>query len=73
MIQEITMYTVLCDACGKDSNEGSDYACYDSKENAEDIAKDDNSWHIENDKHYCPDCFHFDDDDNLIIKPNFKP
>jgi len=27
MIKEVTMYTVICDGCGKDVNEGQEYSC----------------------------------------------
>lgn len=76
MIEEVTMYTVVCDNCGKDSNENADYSCYNDKHRAEETAVE-NEWYKEigkgeENKHYCPDCFHFDDDDQLIIKPNIK-
>ena len=35
---------------------------------AEDIAME-ADWIKENDKNYCPDCFTYDDDDNLLIIP----
>lgn len=62
------MYTVVCDNCGKDSNEDSEYSCYSDKDHAEENAIE-SDWIQEEDKHYCDECFSYDDDDNLIIKP----
>lgn len=67
MIKEVEMYTVICDNCGVDSNKGSEYIGWNDKGFAVDCALDDD-WHKEDDKHYCKDCYSFDDEDNLIIK-----
>lgn len=67
MIKEVTMYTVVCDNCGKDANEGSEFSCWNDKEWAQEEAME-CDWIKEGDKHYCPDCYEYDDNDNLIIK-----
>jgi len=67
MITEVKMFTVVCDNCGVDSNKGSEYSCWDDKGYAEDSAME-SGWHKEGDKHYCTNCFSYDDDDNLVIK-----
>jgi hypothetical protein len=67
MIQEVKMYTVVCDNCGKDANEGAEYSCWNDKQYAQDSAMEDD-WLTEEDKHYCPDCFSYGDEDELIIK-----
>lgn len=67
MIKEITIYTVVCDGCGKDVNEHADYSGWDNKDFTESIAKE-SDWIKEDDNHFCPDCYEYDDDDNLIIK-----
>ena len=69
MIKELTMYTVVCDSCGKDVNEDAEYSCWNDKGYAEDIAMD-SDWVTDGDKHYCPDCYHYNEDDDLIIKSN---
>lgn len=66
MIKEVKMYTVVCDNCGKDVNEGAEYSCWNDKRYAQDIAME-ADWLSEGDKHYCQDCFSYDDEDNLII------
>lgn len=68
MVKELTMYTVVCDNCGKDVNEGEEYSCWNDKSFAQDIAME-ADWLKEEDKHYCPKCFTYDDNDNLVILP----
>ena len=67
MIQEIKMYTVICDNCNIDANYNSEYIAWKQKEYAEDIALD-QEWKIINKKHYCPDCWSRDDNDEIVIK-----
>ncbi len=67
MIQEKTMYTVICDGFGKDVNEGSEYSCWSEPSLSEDIAVESN-WKIHDKKHYCLNCWFYDDDDNLQFK-----
>ena len=66
MIKSIEMYTVICDGCGKDSNEDAHFVAWGCKIYAEDVAME-ADWIRECDEHYCTDCFEYDDDDNLII------
>lgn len=64
------MYAAKCDNCGKewvDEHNGW-YAFTDIHSMADNVNNDD-EWHNEGDKHYCPSCFSFDDEDNLIITP----
>ena len=68
MLKEITMYTVVCDNCGKDCNEGSEYSCYGDSSGAIDVARD-SGWHCEDDKDYCESCWSYDDDNEIVIKP----
>ena len=60
------MFTIVCDNCGVDVNEGQEYSCWNDKGYAQDVAME-ADWVIEDDKHYCPKCFTYDDDDNLVI------
>lgn len=71
MIKELKMYTIICDGCGKDVCDGSEYSGWNEELYLEDIASE-ASWIKENDKHYCTDCFKYDDEDNLIIKNETK-
>jgi hypothetical protein len=67
MIKEVIMYTILCDGCGKDVNSGTEYSCWNDTDINEDMAAD-SGWMKEGDKHYCENCFYYDDEDNLVIK-----
>ncbi len=71
MIKELKMYTIICDGCGKDVCNGSEYSGWDDVDYVWDTA-DEESW-IKNEDyddthHYCPECYEYDDDDNLVIK-----
>ena len=68
MLKEVKMYTVVCDNCGKDVNKDAEYSAWNDKNYAVEVAMK-SDWIKENDKHYCPDCFTYDDDDNLLIIP----
>jgi hypothetical protein len=66
MIQEVKMYTIFCDICGCDVNEGSEFAGWNDKSYLEDVAQEE-GWKKLDDKHYCTECFEYDDDDELVI------
>lgn len=68
MLKEVKMYTVVCDNCGKDVNKDAEYSAWNDKRRAEEVATE-SDWIKENDKNYCPNCFTYDDDDNLLIMP----
>lgn len=66
MIEELKMYTVLCDNCGADSCDGGEYSGYVDKSTALDNAM--NSDFIEHEeKHYCDNCWSYDDNDEIAI------
>lgn len=67
MIQEVTMYTVVCDNCKKSAGENSEYAAWSDESSAKDVAMD-SGYITEGKKHYCSDCFFYGDNDELIIK-----
>ncbi len=62
----IETYTIVCDNCKKISTDQFDICGWNDKDYALECAKDDN-WIECEDKHYCPDCYHFDDEDNVVI------
>jgi hypothetical protein len=66
MIQEITMYTIICDGCKKDVCEGTGYSAWSDAGYVQDVVMEED-WITDDGKHYCADCFEYDDDDNLII------
>lgn len=66
MIQEVKMYTVICDNCKKSADDDTSYSGWNDKDYAQDVATE-ADWIKENDNDYCPDCYSYDDEDNLII------
>lgn len=71
MIKEVKMYTIVCDCCGEDAFEDSGYSCWNAEQWAENEVVD-GGWIKQEDKHYCPDCVEYNDNDELIIKHNGK-
>lgn len=67
MLKEVKMYTIVCDSCGCDVNADTEFSCWNDKNYVDDI-RDDAGWEKVDDKHYCTDCFEYDDNDELIIK-----
>jgi hypothetical protein len=66
MIQKVEMYTVICDNCKIDAAFEDEYSCWSEINFAVENAKD-CDWIEEDDKHYCPKCYSYDDEDNLVI------
>ena len=66
-VKEVTMYTIECDNCNSSLGDRSDYCAWTDEITAYDEA-DRQEWHFGDGKDYCPDCYTYDDDDNLIIK-----
>lgn len=69
MIKEIITYTVICNSCGKDVHEGSGFSGFDDKDYVKQVAVEAN-WITKDDKHYCLECYQYDDEDNLVFKNN---
>lgn len=64
MIVEIMMYTVKCDNCGEQFSYD-EFAGFTDFGYALDMAYN-SGWNTE-DKHYCPDCWELDDEDNVVV------
>lgn len=67
MIKELTMYTVVCDNCGKNIYAENNH-CWEEKDMAEEDAVDYWFFVKVDDKHYCDRCHELDDEDNIVIK-----
>ena len=69
MILRMDYYTVKCDNCGKIySDEHSGYSAWNDADGAMEYASESDWIKEDNDTHYCPDCYSYDDEDNLILK-----
>lgn len=66
MVQEKIMFTVICDNCGTDIAEGQEYSCWNDKDYAE-LEATESEWLKQGDKHYCTECFFYDDEDELRL------
>lgn len=68
MIKEVTMYTVVCDRCGKDACADSESSCWSEPAFVREMACD--GWEEVGSKDYCPDCVMWNEDESeLIPKP----
>lgn len=60
MIKEVKMYSVVCDRCGKTFGEDDGVDAWVDECTAKEQAME-SEWAEIGDKHYCPDCYEFDD------------
>lgn len=68
MIIEETFYAIKCDCCGKIISDCGDFEFWSDKSTAIDYACENGAYLTEDDENiYCPDCYEFDDNDNLVI------
>lgn len=67
MLKEVKMFTIICDSCGKDVNSDSEFSCWNDEGYLEDI-RTNSDWEKVDEKHYCTNCYEYDENDNLIIK-----
>jgi hypothetical protein len=67
MLKEVKMFTIICDGCKKDVNADADYSCWNEESVLEEIRQE-AGWEKVDEKHYCIDCFEYDDNDKLVIK-----
>lgn len=61
MIKPVTMYSVICDRCGKAYGEFNGIAAWLDEGTAKEQAMG-SEWEEIGDKHYCPGCYEFDDE-----------
>ena len=68
MILKKTFYNIKCDCCGQTIDE----QYWDEPDYPESLV-DECGWKVmEDGKHYCPDCIHYDDDDYLMTKDGHR-
>lgn len=59
-IREVTMYKVICNGCGADADEGTDYCAWATKDQAESKAEE-GDWLVRDDGDWCEDCTVWDE------------
>jgi len=68
MIQKKKFYNIKCDCCGQMIDEQ-----FWNEPEAVECMLDECNWKATEDgKHYCDDCWEYDDDDNIITKDGHK-
>ena len=68
MVKKKTFYGIKCDGCGRMlSGEWDADAYYETKDFIEEVAID-SDWKKFRGKHYCPDCYQYGDNDELILR-----
>tara|TARA_B100000953_G_scaffold285358_1_gene265889 strand:+ start:315 stop:545 length:231 start_codon:yes stop_codon:yes gene_type:complete len=70
MIREVRMYGINCDNCGVDLGENQEVTCWCEPKYATLVAIDSNWVRVGENKHYCPDCYSYDDNDKLVLNKN---
>ena len=55
MIKTVKMYTVTCDGCGVDANEGEEIVAWTDVVSAVEVAEN-QGWQTVNSRYYCPKC-----------------
>ena len=68
MIRKQEFFNIECDHCGAMLDEET---WWDDKETTESLL-DECGWKKLGDRHYCEDCWEFDDDDNIVTKDGRK-
>lgn len=74
MKQETKGIKIICDGCGETFETGEGFVCYADDPNGELIwsEADTANWKELGGKHFCPDCWKWDDDDNIVTKDGRK-
>lgn len=71
MKEEVKMFTVKCDNCGKlFEDEYMGYSCWGSFADAWEYASESEWIREEGEKQYCPECYSYDDNDELVLNKN---
>ena len=72
MIKPVTMYSVVCDRCGKQFvDDFNGIVAWLDEGTAKEQAME-SEWEEIGDKHYCQDCYEFDDELNKYVPKKKK-
>lgn len=72
MYNKVECIRISCDNCGEVySDDHSGFSIFLDEGTANEYA-DNDSWHSDNGKHYCPDCHTINDDDEIVIDESKK-
>lgn len=66
MKKEVIMYTIICDRCGRNACDGTDWSCWDSDWAVRESACE--GWlHTDDGKDFCYDCVQWNEDESELI------
>ena len=71
---KVESYKIVCDCCGETFHDGNDFVCFSDDPDGG-LIRDEAltaNWREIDGKHYCPDCWRWDDDDNIQCKDGRK-
>lgn len=77
MTTKLIIYGIICDNCGERwVDEDRCISALWAKTDILNEVRNSETWHtdrsLDNEKHYCPNCFKINDNDVLIITPKLK-
>ena len=72
MIIERTFYAIQCDSCKIKAKNYEGHAFWQDKSISREFAIA-SEWHEERDKHYCPECYSFDEEPEAPMMGNAVP
>ena len=61
---EVKMFSLVCDRCGVDANEGTDYSAWGDDQTSRELAHDEGWITTDDGKDWCCDCIEWDEDGN---------
>lgn len=65
-VEKVQMFTVICDHCKIDIGINQEYSCYNDEISAKENAMN-SDWLFHDNKHYCNDCYDYDDNDQIVL------
>lgn len=66
MIEPRTCYFLTCDRCGEEFDDN----CYHYDSRTLEFSARESEWKEIGGKWYCPDCYYYDDDDEIKVRDN---
>lgn len=70
-VRKVSMYTVICDNCKINVNKHGEFYAWSDSNCAEEVAME-SEWLKVGNKHYCRDCYDYDEDECLEIDTERK-
>ena len=71
---KVETYKIVCDCCGDTFRNDNDFTCYSDDPSGDIIRGEAQSanWIEVGNKHYCPDCYEINDNDEIVTKDGHK-